>query len=113
MKAKKVCNEPDCSILTHSRFCPQHTRIHDRKRGTAAERGYTGKAWERTRRRVFARDLYKCQSCGRLVMGKGEAHCDHIVPKEAGGSDDDTNLQTLCRTCHSRKTATEDGGFGR
>ena len=26
---------------------------------------------------------------------------------------DERNLQALCHECHSRKTATEDGGFGR
>ncbi|MDU1660498.1 MAG: HNH endonuclease signature motif containing protein [Stenotrophomonas maltophilia] len=25
----------------------------------------------------------------------------------------DSNLQPLCRTCHSTKTARENGGFGR
>lgn len=48
-----------------------------------------------------------------LVMGKGEAHVDHIVPKERGGADELHNLQVLCAPCHSRKTAIEDGGFGR
>jgi 5-methylcytosine-specific restriction protein A len=37
---------------------------------------------------------------------------DHIVPVSAGGDDDRANLQALCASCHSRKTATEDGGFG-
>lgn len=61
----------------------------------------------------LTRDLFKCQTCGVLVMGKGEAHVDHIVPKVDGGTDDMENLQTLCRSCHSRKTALEDGGFGQ
>ena len=38
---------------------------------------------------------------------------DHIVPRSAGGTDDPTNLQTLCASCHARKTALFDGGFGR
>lgn len=38
---------------------------------------------------------------------------DHIVPREQGGSDQWSNLQALCHSCHSKKTATEDGGFGR
>lgn len=25
---------------------------------------------------------------------------------------DESNLVTLCRSCHSRKTASHDGGFG-
>jgi 5-methylcytosine-specific restriction protein A len=46
---------------------------------------------------------------GHLVFS---TDVDHIIPREAGGSDDDENLQGLCHACHSRKTAQEDGGFG-
>ena len=39
---------------------------------------------------------------------------DHIEPHK--GDDtlfwDQDNWQPLCKPCHSRKTATEDGGFG-
>jgi hypothetical protein len=35
------------------------------------------------------------------------AHVDHITPKARGGSDLLDNLQTLCATCHQRKTNAE------
>lgn len=38
---------------------------------------------------------------------------DHIVPLAQGGTNDTSNLQTLCRSCHSKKTVLYDGGFGR
>lgn len=39
---------------------------------------------------------------------------DHIVPHKGdyGLFWDKGNWQPLCATCHNRKTATEDGGFG-
>lgn len=37
---------------------------------------------------------------------------DHVVPLSAGGTHRPDNLQCLCVACHSRKTASEDGGFG-
>ena len=39
---------------------------------------------------------------------------DHIVPHRGDARllYDENNLQSLCKSCHSRKTATEDGGFG-
>ena len=37
---------------------------------------------------------------------------DHIVPKARGGPDAWDNLQALCKSCHSRKTAVEDGRWG-
>ena len=32
---------------------------------------------------------------------------DHIIPLAEGGDDDFDNLQALCKSCHSRKTARE------
>ena len=40
---------------------------------------------------------------------------DHIIPHKGDLSLfwDSANWQALCKKCHDRKTATEDGGFGR
>lgn len=56
-------------------------------------------AWQ-----VFARDGYRCQVC-QAPGGIVELTVDHIVPVSAGGTNDQTNLQTLCRSCNSRKGA--------
>ncbi|NMC30742.1 MAG: HNH endonuclease [Pelolinea sp.] len=37
---------------------------------------------------------------------------DHKVPLSSGGTHADTNLEGMCHSCHSRKTALNDGGFG-
>lgn len=37
---------------------------------------------------------------------------DHIIPKRKGGKDRWENLQSLCKACHSKKTAIEDGRWG-
>lgn len=86
----------------------------EKHRGSAAARGY-GRAWQRIRERILARDAYLCQECkrgGKLTAVGKSGHVDHVTPKARGGTDDDTNLQTLCQPCHSEKTAKEDGGFG-
>lgn len=41
------------------------------------------------------------------------SHCDHIVPKARGGTDEPSNLQSLCASHHSTKTNLEEGGWGR
>jgi 5-methylcytosine-specific restriction endonuclease McrA len=54
--------------------------------------------------RIFARDSYTCQQCG-AAGGKAELTIDHITPVSRGGTNAETNLQTLCRSCNSRKGA--------
>ena len=53
------------------------------------------------REKVFARDSYTCVSCGAT----DDLTLDHIVPISKGGGNSISNLQTLCRSCNSRKGA--------
>jgi 5-methylcytosine-specific restriction protein A len=54
-----------------------------------------------------------CQQCkreGRLTPVGGtpySAYVDHIIPKAEGGTDAESNLETLCRSCHTKKTDQE------
>jgi len=54
--------------------------------------------WRKIRQRIINRDRGICQHCGN----EGDS-VDHIVPRNQGGTDDDYNLQLLCRTCNSSK----------
>lgn len=53
------------------------------------------------RTRVMERDEYRCLHCGT----HRDLAVDHIIAEVNGGSDDENNLQTLCRTCNSSKGA--------
>ena len=67
---------------------------------------YTSKRWRKLRRAVLRRDAFRCQLCKKLA---GRAEIDHIKPVESGGELwDSDNLQTLCRPCHFKKTASEN-----
>ena len=49
---------------------------------------------------ILNRDGYTCQYCkGKHKDNKLEVH--HIVFRSQGGSDEESNLITLCHTCHS------------
>ena len=52
------------------------------------------------RKRIFAKCGRKCSHCGAT-----EDLClDHIWPVTHGGTDEDDNLQVLCRSCNSKKS---------
>lgn len=59
--------------------------------------------WDSRRKKVYRRDDYKCQNCGDEGGPNGdiELHAHHIVPKSEGGSDNLSNLATLCYECHN------------
>lgn len=52
-------------------------------------------------KQVFERDAYRCQHCGDYH----DLTRDQVVPLIAGGATTIENLQTLCRSCNSRKGA--------
>jgi 5-methylcytosine-specific restriction endonuclease McrA len=83
-------------------------RMSDQARPNAHQRGYCSQGWKAARREVLLRDNYQCQApgCGRIVTGRN-AHVDHIVRKADGAGDEISGLQTLCASCHSKKTVRE------
>lgn len=59
----------------------------------------TNYGFENTRAFVLNRDNYTCQCCkGKHKDSKLEVH--HIIFRSQGGSDEESNLITLCHTCH-------------
>lgn len=64
------------------------------------------------RRYVFDRDRDQCQSCGQTQL-EVQLTVDHIIPLARGGSNDISNLQTLCLKCNQRKRHHLDPRFKR
>ena len=64
------------------------------------------------RKYVFNRDNYQCKSCGKTQQ-ETELTVDHIIPLAGGGSNDISNLQTLCYLCNQRKKHHFDARFRR
>lgn len=116
-KAKKLCAVPGCPNVVESdkTYCEFHEKQRqkqvDAKRGTSTERGYN-QTWRRLRLLVLHSEplCRECKKNGRLTAA---TEVDHIIPLSKGGTNELSNLQPLCHECHSRKTASEDGGFGR
>jgi len=72
------------------------------------KRGY-GTQWEKTRVHVLSRDMYQCQVCLKANRLTPATQVDHIIPKSKDGTDDHTNLQSICDDCHKAKTLEEQG----
>ncbi|MEO1183870.1 MAG: HNH endonuclease [Cyanobacteria bacterium J06636_27] len=64
------------------------------------------------RRYVLERNKYQCQSCGKLQV-EASLTIDHIIPLSHGGSNDISNLQTLCFSCNRKKSNSIDNRFRR
>ena len=115
-KPLRPCNHPGCRELTRERFCEKHRKEREREkdkgRPTAAQRGYDSR-WRKARTWYLKRNplCVECEKKGKLTPA---TVIDHVVPHR-GDKElfwDMSNWQALCKPCHDRKTAKEDGGFG-
>jgi diadenosine tetraphosphate (Ap4A) HIT family hydrolase len=61
---------------------------------------------------VLKRAKYRCELCGVSAEHKA-LEVDHIIPRNKGGSDDDSNLQALCYSCNATKRDRDDTDFRR
>jgi 5-methylcytosine-specific restriction endonuclease McrA len=52
--------------------------------------------WSARVEEIKRRDGFACRRCGAMYR----LEVDHIVPRRLGGSDDPSNLRTLCHDCH-------------
>ena len=53
-------------------------------------------AYGRLHRKVLERDNWRCQACGSMK----ELQVHHLQFRSQCGNDEETNLITLCWTCH-------------
>lgn len=115
--ARKPCAAPMCGeLVSYGEVrCPKHkkvqNRLKERDRLTAHQRGYDSK-WRKAREGFLAKHPL-CVRCQANDVIEPATVVDHITPHRGDRSVfwDNQNWQPLCKSCHDRKTATEDGGF--
>lgn len=112
----KVCKKNGCmrTALDGKDYCGRHTDLEGKRR-VFTQRGKSGKyhklyesaLWRRTSKEF----LKKYPVC--FICGKPARIADHIVPHR-GNIElfyDESNLQPMCWSCHSRKTFRENNNF--
>lgn len=111
-KAKRPCRFRGCPKLVDSAsgYCEEHEKIqlrrYEKERAPIHNQRY-GYQWRKLRKKFLdAHPL--CEQCrlqGRYTMAT-EVH--HIKPLANGGTNDESNLMPLCKSCHSRITLTTE-----
>lgn len=110
--APTPCRRPGCPALVHDRtgYCGQHQAERCRRYDATAKHRQAKRGpwatnlalWRGIRDRILkAEPLCRaCSHAGRLTPANEVDHIDNDFT-----NNDDSNLQPLCTSCHSRKTA--------
>lgn len=111
------CNFGGCPkpVYGKKRYCDDHTKVknsqdYERYRvGDVAQKLYKTKPWANTRKYHLAANPYCVDCLARGIKTAQDLHVDHIIPLKdyAGDPLDPSNLQTLCRSCHTVKSLKE------
>lgn len=117
---RRPCAQSGCGKLVSSGRCEAHAKTRqqavERSRESSTQRGYNYK-WQQARK-AFLRlhPLCECDECraGALRLRIATV-VDHVVPHKGDETLfwDLNNWQAMAKQCHDKKTATEDGGWGR
>lgn len=111
-KPPHPCGRNGCGELTYERFCKKHqseaNANYDKyERDKEMKRFYNSPAWVALKKRKLSIDPFceLCKKSGTLVKATAVDHIQEI--KQGGSRLDINNLQSLCWSCHSRKTIQE------
>lgn len=92
-------------------------KARDRKRATEQpwRKWYNVAEWKTLRMRVFIRDHFTCQICGRIDGNTSRLIGDHKVPHRGDRSlfFDEENVWTLCKPCHDSEKQKRERAEGR
>ena len=109
-KPLRMCKAPGCQRLTAEGYCPDHKPKAERKESAAWHHLYTNPryGWKRRRDAQLAREPF-CRECARHGLRVRATVADHVIPHRGDlelflhG-----DLQSLCESCHGRKTMAEN-----
>lgn len=119
IKPKTPCKYPNCpKLVDGGSYCEEHKKVIDKQYNTyerdkKSQKFYHSEEWKNLRKLKLSVSplCEECKRTGKLVKA---TMVDHITPiKQGGGALDINNLQSLCYSCHSKKSAKEGSRWGK
>ncbi len=108
-KPLRPCRHPGCLELTREGWCPKHKPKTQRRASAAYHGWYSLPIWTDDLRQVQLLREPFCQECARQGFRTWATDVDHIRDHKGDWVlfTDRSNLESLCHSCHSRKTMRE------
>lgn len=104
-KPKKPCAFPGCPCLTDSTYCEKHRKqaaeSYNKYQRTPEHNRKYGSEWKRIRAR-YVRKHPLCEMCLKVGRTTPVEEVHHILPVNRGGTNEESNLMSLCRSCHNK-----------
>lgn len=96
-------------MATKGSRCDEH-QIKPWETSRRSEKALPRYQWRKLREKIFKRDQHLCQICLKEGIYTIASECDHITPLAFGGTNAESNLQSVCSACHAKKTIAERRG---
>ena len=109
LKPLRPCKHPGCPEVTREGWCPKHKPKYQRGASAAYHGWYLLPIWkDRLRPNQLLREPF-CRECARRGIRTTATVVDHVQPHCGDWAKfiDPGNHQSLCKSCHDRKTALE------
>lgn len=111
-KPLRPCRHPGCPALTREGWCQAHKPPAVPRRESATWHGwYSLPIWTKQLRSTQLWREPFCQECAKRGIRTWATDVDHVRDHKGDWAlfVDPSNLQSLCHSCHSRKTMREVG----
>ena len=110
-RPRSPCRFAGCPELTEGLYCDKHRKLKNRyynkyKRDPNTYKRY-GTRWRRIRQ-LYIKEHPVCEVCEKQGKITPVQEVHHIIPLSRGGTHHEDNLMSLCKSCHSRITATKE-----
>ena len=105
----RPCKHAGCPVLTREGWCEKHRPKHERRMSADYHAWYNLPIWTDVLRPAQLLRNPFCRECAAAGRRTPATVVDHVKPHRGDWSlfTDETNLQSLCKFHHDRKTAME------